>query len=285
MPLAIGGGLLLLFMGLKKANAQDASSLPALPQMDDNNAANQINPDPAPKYTDQTEDENTNEPTSAESATSSGWNQNSTSENYPSADQDDEQETAPTPYPETTVKSSATKNTASQGSNKGSTASNRPVYAPTASGKAQKMSPTARQAAANAKAQKMRFPNAGPNSSKITFQKQRNGSAAKMPIPLLKQMKKMTVPIKPTATIFPLKQGQTNNYIKEVQRRIGVPPTGFFGTQTRSALLKRYKATEISEALFKQIISGKAPVRPVNKIHVGKKAPPLKRSITINKKK
>ena len=60
MPLAIGGGLLLLFLGMKKAKAEGDGSLPALPEMD-NNGASQIVPEAAPKYTDLVENEADNE--------------------------------------------------------------------------------------------------------------------------------------------------------------------------------------------------------------------------------
>jgi hypothetical protein len=66
--------------------------------------------------------------------------------------------------------------------------------------------------------------------------------------------------------IFPLKQGQNNSYIKEVQRKLGVNPTGFFGGQTRAALLKKYHATEISESLYKQIMTGKVNAKSKPKI-------------------
>lgn len=60
--------------------------------------------------------------------------------------------------------------------------------------------------------------------------------------------------------IFPLRMGMTNSYVKEVQRRIGVPATGYFGTMTLTALRSRYNVSEVSETLYKQIITGKAVV-------------------------
>lgn len=67
--------------------------------------------------------------------------------------------------------------------------------------------------------------------------------------------------------IFPLRMGMTNSYVKEVQRRIGVPATGYFGTMTLTALRSRYNVSEVSETLYKQIITGKAVVvrKPVVK--------------------
>lgn len=61
----------------------------------------------------------------------------------------------------------------------------------------------------------------------------------------------------PQTTIFPLKFGQRNSYVKEIQSRIGVANTGYFGAQTREALQKRFGTSEVSELLYKQIITGK----------------------------
>jgi hypothetical protein len=58
--------------------------------------------------------------------------------------------------------------------------------------------------------------------------------------------------------IFPLKYGQRNDYIKELQKNIGVPATGYFGSQTRAMLQKRFKASVVSEALYRQLTMGKA---------------------------
>jgi hypothetical protein len=60
--------------------------------------------------------------------------------------------------------------------------------------------------------------------------------------------------------IFPLKYGQRNAYIKEVQKKVGVTPTGYFGIQTRTALQRKFGAATISEVLYKQIMTGKTPV-------------------------
>jgi hypothetical protein len=75
------------------------------------------------------------------------------------------------------------------------------------------------------------------------------------------------VPAVSQSTIFPLRFGTTSAYVKEVQRKLGVSATGYFGTMTRAAILKRFRVSEISEALYKQIITGKAQVAvwPVNK--------------------
>ncbi|GAA4457015.1 hypothetical protein [Rurimicrobium arvi] len=60
-------------------------------------------------------------------------------------------------------------------------------------------------------------------------------------------------------TIFPLRFGSSSPYVKELQRRIGVSATGYFGAMTRTALQKRFGVSEVSEALYKQIITGKVP--------------------------
>ena len=120
--------------------------------------------------------------------------------------------------------------------------------------------------------------------ARLAQQKARNNSLVKSPIPFIAQAQKAIAQSKAAPKIFPLKQGQTNNYIKEVQRKMGVSPTGFFGTQTRAALLKKYKVTEVSEALYKQIVSGKAPVtKPI--LPLKKTLPIIKKPIKILRKK
>lgn len=79
------------------------------------------------------------------------------------------------------------------------------------------------------------------------------------------------------ATIFPLKFGTTSPYVKEVQRRLGVSATGYFGTMTRTALQKRFRVSEVSESLYKQIITGKAQVMPVRRPVVKPSAKPIHR--------
>jgi len=80
------------------------------------------------------------------------------------------------------------------------------------------------------------------------------------PIPAM--VKSNAVKAAPNANgkIFPLRMGMTNAYVKEVQRRIGVPATGYFGTMTLTALRNKYNVSEVSEILYRQIISGKAVV-------------------------
>ncbi|MBN9482177.1 MAG: hypothetical protein BGO70_16520 [Bacteroidetes bacterium 43-93] len=75
---------------------------------------------------------------------------------------------------------------------------------------------------------------------------------------------KPSVSPQPAGAIFPLKFGQRNSYIKEVQKKIGVSATGYFGTQTRAMLQKRFGTSEVSEVLYKQITTAKT-VLPVKR--------------------
>ncbi|OJW79572.1 MAG: hypothetical protein BGO69_12645 [Bacteroidetes bacterium 46-16] len=97
------------------------------------------------------------------------------------------------------------------------------------------------------------------------------------------------VPAVSQSTIFPLKFGTTSAYVKEVQRKLGVSATGYFGTMTRAAIQKRFRVSEISEALYRQIITGKAPVavlskKPVPKI-IRKVSKPIPQKHKIVKRK
>ncbi|PZF71568.1 peptidoglycan-binding domain-containing protein [Taibaiella soli] len=97
------------------------------------------------------------------------------------------------------------------------------------------------------------------------------------------------VPAVSQSTIFPLKFGTTSAYVKEVQRKLGVSATGYFGTMTRAAILKRFRVSEISETLYRQIITGKAPVavlskKPVPKI-IRKVSKPIPQKHKIVKRK
>lgn len=87
------------------------------------------------------------------------------------------------------------------------------------------------------------------------------------PIPAVVKTNAVKATPNANGKIFPLRMGMTNSYVKEVQRRIGVPATGYFGTITLTALRSRYNVSEVSETLYKQIITGKAVVvrRPVVK--------------------
>lgn len=263
MPLAIGGGLLLLFMGMKKAKAQGEGSLPALPalpELDANQAAPQIVPEAAPKYTDVVDnDEDTDGTITTDNSQASSSN---SSPNYNS-------------MPTTSFEEEEDKTSNSSGyqfNNSIPKSIVKPIF--------------------NAKKEIRFIGNGKPklgiraqsDQARLVQQKARNNSPVKSAIPFIAQAQKAIVQSKATPKIFPLKQGQTNNYIKEVQRKMGVSPTGFFGTQTRAALLKKYKASEVSEALYKQIISGKAPsAKPI--IPLKKTLPIIKKPIKILRKK
>lgn len=99
---------------------------------------------------------------------------------------------------------------------------------------------------------------------------------------------KQTAPVQ--KTIFPLRFGTTSPYVKEVQRRLGVSATGYFGAMTKAAIQKRFRVSEISETLYKQIVSGKAPApvtamrKPVPKALHPTKKPLPKRVKTIKRK-
>jgi hypothetical protein len=260
MPLAIGGGLLLLFMGIKKAKAQGEGSLPALPEMDSKQAAPQIVPEAAPKYTDVVENDDEDEGTTTTNysptpSSNSSPNYNALPSNSPEEEEEDANNSSGYQFKNSIPKSNV-----------------KPIL--------------------NNKKEIRFIGNGKPklgiraqsDQAKLAQQKARNNSPVKSPIPFIAQAQKAIAQSKAAPKIFPLKQGQTNNYIKEVQRKIGVSPTGFFGTQTRAALLKKYKATEVSEALYKQIISGKAPAaKPI--IPLKKTVPIIKKPIKILRKK
>ena len=274
MPLAIGGGLLLLFLGIKKAKAEGDGSLPALPEMD-NNGASQIVPEAAPKYTDLVENEADNEGEN-EVATPNYASKSAPSNSYtPSADADDEEDYSGAnngyqPNNSIPKTNSATKwNTA-------------PVKKVIGNGKPKiGMQQYSDQ---NRKAAKLNSMRSQSDQAKLAQQKARNNKPAFSPIPFVAKTQQILAQKNANAKIFPIRQGQTNNYIKEVQRKMGVSPTGFFGTQTRAALLKKYKASEISEALYKQIMTGKAATtKPI--IPLKMKAPLVKRPIKILPKK
>lgn len=117
-------------------------------------------------------------------------------------------------------------------------------------------------------------------------------AAVQQPIAITSQQAALT-PAATTAvkqtTIFPLRFGTTSSYVKEVQRRLGVSATGYFGTLTRTAIQKRFRVSEISEILYKQIITGKAPTaqpvrKPAAKV-VRKIRKPLPKKINVIRRK
>lgn len=287
MPLAIGGGLLLLFMGMRKAKAQDNTDIPMLPEPDSNQASTQISPEAAPKYTDLVDEEDSSEsqaPVSSSQAYNTASSYSATPTNDANADDEQDDAEEDDSYSEPQPSRTAPKKPVQSKSTKMLTRSKPNPRVPTTINKANKMAP------------KIKFPNPATQKAKSlkmkgtqpkpAAQKPSSPIPIKMPIPFIAQAQKAAAAQAKTNAnkkIFPLKQGQTNNYIKEVQRKIGVSQTGFFGTQTRAALLKRYKVSEVSEALYKQIISGKAPIIPL--IPTAKrKVPVIKKPLNIRKK-
>lgn len=307
MPLAIGGGLLLLFMNMGKAKAATKddgkseldtdSSAAALPKQLPNSSA-QMTPQSAPKYTDVVHNEANEQNTDTEQEPESDSSASSyTAPNYnPTSSQDTEDED-PSLFPEDNLlpqsnsqakwnERAATQQAKQQKMNPTGIRQNADQY------KTQNNSQTKwneRASAQQAKQQKMRQGGirAYADPKKPLMRKQTkwemlvkanqakasgtkyNPATNNSPTPtnpFLTQAQKLMAQQKTAQTqksttvnnkIFPLKQGQTNNYIKEIQRKMGVSPTGFFGTQTRAALLKKYQVAEVSETLYKQIITGK----------------------------
>ncbi len=97
------------------------------------------------------------------------------------------------------------------------------------------------------------------------------GMRVTQPVPV-SNMKTVSPAVARPVRYFPLRMGSSNIYVKELQRRIGVSATGYFGTATLAAIRKRYGLSEVSEGLYKQIITGKAVLRkPVVKTSVRQK--------------
>lgn len=287
MPLAIGGGLLLMFMGLKKAKAQGEGSLPALPEMDANQATPQIVPEAAPKYTDVVENDDEDDGTNTTNysptpSSNSSPNYNALPSNSPEEEEEETNNSGGYQFNNSVPKSnSATKWNERQ--DKRIIGNGKPKLG-LRSQSDQNRKFAERGSIVNAKVAKATSLRSQSDQARLAQQKARNNSPVKSPIPFIAQAQKAIAQSKAAPKIFPLKQGQTNNYIKEVQRKMGVSPTGFFGTQTRAALLRKYKVTEVSEALYKQIVSGKAPVaKPI--IPLKSKIPLIKKPIKILRKK
>lgn len=276
MPLAIGGGLLLLFMGIKKVKAQSEGSLPALPEMDSNQAAPQIVPEAAPKYTDVIDNDEDQDSSESASPSSSPASNNYEEENEDTSNSGGYQFNNSVPKNNSATKWNERNDNKIIGNGK-------PKLGLRAQSD-QNRKFAERGGNVNRKVAQTNSLRSQSDQARIAQQKARNNPPVKSPIPFIAQAQKAIAQSKAAPKIFPLKQGQTNNYIKEVQRKMGVSPTGFFGTQTRTALLKKYKATEVSEALYKQIISGKAPAaRPI--LPLKKTVPIIKKPIKILRKK
>lgn len=258
LPIAIGGGLLLLFLGMKKSNAQNQENT----SNSDNTSAAEIPNEnqTTPKYSDSSIDESSNqmdEPMDESTNTADDSINNQTNSDYSI---DESNYTSPSPN----KNSSTTGNKAAPKSNW--TKPNQVHIAKIIKSKQlnQQNQIFNNRAVPNINAQTKHIKMQG-KTTQNKFNALKNTSIAP------RNFKPST--LRPTNAqsiitnkIFPLKYGQRNNYIKEVQKKIGVSPTGFFGAQTKAAIVKAYKSNEISELLYKQIITGKRPVvYPVNK--------------------
>lgn len=288
MPLAIGGGLLLLFMGMKKAKAEGSiPSLPGLPEMDSNQTTPQIVPETAPKYTDVVENEEeelvpSQSSYSPTSSSNQSTNYNALPSNPPEEEEEESNSSGGYQFNNSIPKSNSATKWNERQDNK-IIGNGKPKLSTQAqANQARKFAE--RGGGILPKVTKLNAIRSASEQAKLAQQKARSNSPIKSPIPFISQAQKAIAQNKTAPKTFPLKQEQTNNYIKEVQRKLGVSPTGFFGTQTRAALLKKYKVTEVSEALYKQIISGKAPAaKPI--IPIKKAAPIVKKPIKILRKK
>ena len=261
LPLGIGAGLLLLF-GMKKAKAATAPPMPdanaAIPLVSAADAAvPQIDPQQAPSYeavskaggndanTGDEEEEATDEADGGQDEGGGDDEQDSGDderEDGSSAQMPGDSPGKKTGAPPKVIRTAATQNT--------------PVGV-------QRQQVTQQQR----KVQGKRVNQGMMTSRQATVAKQ---PAAKRVWPGIvnagQQILTTAAAVVPAqTTIFPLRFGSTSPYVKEVQRRLGVSATGFFGTMTRAAIKKRFGVLEISEALYKQIITGKPPVKMVPK--------------------
>ncbi len=271
LPLGIGAGVLVLLAGMKsKASAAPGvASLPiktggedAMPLVEENVAPGQINPSPAPSYVppvqrtaDAGEDFNTeaqdegmldeqneSQPDSSEEANedfsvesqaySTGQEQGSLPRvsNQRKPDMRTEQRFMPGGKPSMRTATSAANQT---------TAYRPGAYNP----KQARFEPSANQQVSY---------RPGATNQPVNVRQS----------PIMPAVKNNVIKATSNANgkIFPLRMGMTNAYVKEVQRRIGVPATGYFGTMTLAALRTKYNVSEVSEVLYKQIITGKAVV-------------------------
>ena len=55
---------------------------------------------------------------------------------------------------------------------------------------------------------------------------------------------------------FPLKKGSCGARVKNVQIWLDVPPTGKFGSETLTALKKKYNRKQITEAEYNSVVNG-----------------------------
>lgn len=276
LPLGIGAGLLLLLTSMKKketapalpaAKADDSAALPEINPGEA--AAPQITPKPAPSYAQavaqaavpQTrEDEDTEDLPDTD-------NEKSTNDDPPSPDQSLQPDEPDNDEPNEDEPEE-------EESNSG------PAYT-----KSHSPGPAKASVLVDAAKMLIRPGAAKPMRRKTTKKPIRPiVQATRVPVPpaVVAAQPEIRIASRPAAalpaaaatrpgTIFPLKPGVTGNvYVKEIQKRLGVPVTGNFGVQTKAALMKRFRVQEVSEALYKQIITGKIPAAPVKRVPVRK---------------
>ncbi len=307
LPLGIGAGVLLLITGLKnKATAALATggdkTLPLT--SDEPIVPGQINPAPAPSYT-QSHSANPQDSYGGEDARQ--HIQDGEDDGMPSQpeqasyDTDNGEEAQDTDADGSEEDNETDADTTHKNATPHYVSSKQPSYRPGATVSAGNRSVAYRPGASNPK--QIRFDNRAANTgnkpSIKAYADQSSTSAAK---PFFKvtskpSMRQSAIPrntgiqtlqpvqasnikavstAKRPATIFPLRMGSSNSYVKELQRRIGVAATGYFGTSTLATVRKRYGVSEVSETLYRQIITGKAVVyKPAVKTIVRQK--PLKR--------
>ncbi|OSZ81925.1 hypothetical protein CAP35_01245 [Chitinophagaceae bacterium IBVUCB1] len=300
LPLGIGAGVLLLIAGVKKkANATpvmpgaDAAGSVAL-ETQVPKASGQINPSPAPSYTRSslpqpenagsgtdarqqiTEDEADTLPANSEQASYDTDQGMEEQDAYRESSNEEEDETG-----DHTAYTKAAPMYAN-----GKQQSYHPGNASGAS--AGSMSVAHRPGAYNPK--QMRFDNTVRSGNKHSIKAYADPSAKQSAYkPMLKTTQKPSMrhqtsisrkpsmrvlqpvaasnmrAVNPAATrmvsVFPLRMGSRNTYVKELQRRIGVSATGYFGTATSATIRNKYGVSEVSEALYTQIIRGKAVAR------------------------
>ena len=181
MPLAIGGGLLLLFMGMRKAKAQHNTDIPMLPEPDSNEASTQISPEAAPKYTDLVDEEDSSEsqaPVSSSQAYNTASSYSATPTNDANADDEQDDAEEDDSYSEPQPSRTAPKKPVQSKSTKMLTRSKPNPRVPTTINKANKIAP------------KIKFPN--PATQKAKPQKMKGTQpkpAAQKPSSILKKQR------------------------------------------------------------------------------------------------
>lgn len=296
LPLGIGAAVLLLYLGTrKKDNAQsttttDAAVLP--PELKQGESSlPQIEPAPAPSYTQASKTTDSGEDkdnTAADDGVDKTDEDDGSEDQLPentSSSLDDEDDSGTAQDEGSFVRSArsviqpqsrqiipATAPAYMPATSTNATANNRQLISRAKFVARQAVKPTPRMTDAKRGAlvlarQKLRSNTRPPASQRVAITPATTPPAAIQPaqVPFVSVTSNSNAPIATPApvrqtTIFPLKFGMTNPYVKEVQRKLGVPTTGYFGAMTRTAIQKRFRATEISEALYKQIITGKRVV-------------------------